>query len=69
VVRSASGESVARVRSAADGSFSVTVVAGRYELVPQPVEGLLGTAASVEVIVAKDIPGEPIQISYDSGIR
>jgi hypothetical protein len=69
VVRNASGETVARVRSAEDGTFSVAVEAGRYELVPQPVEGLMGTAAPVEVTVEDGPASEPIQISYDTGIR
>lgn len=69
VVRNQAGESVARVRSAEDGSFSVPVVAGHYELLPQPVEGLLGTAAAVEVTVEEGVAAEPILISYDTGIR
>ena len=69
VVRNASGETIARARTREDGTFSVPVVAGRYELVPQPVEGLLGTAAAIEVTVEEGVPGEPIEISYDTGIR
>ena len=69
VIRNASGEEVAMARSADDGTFSVAVEAGRYELVPQPVEGLMGTAAPVEVTVADGAATEPIQIIYDTGIR
>ena len=69
VVRDEAGEMIARVRTADDGTFSIPVAAGRYELVPQPVEGLLGTAASVEATVVDGVPSEPIQISYDTGIR
>lgn len=69
VIRNASGDSVARVQSAEDGTFSVAVVAGRYELLPQPVEGLLGTAGPVEVTIAAGFPAEQIAISYDTGIR
>ena len=69
VVRNASGDEVARARSAEDGTFSVSVVAGSYELVPQPVEGLMGTATPVEVTVEEGVPGERIVISYDTGIR
>ena len=68
-VRNDAGETVAKVRTAEDGSFSVTVAAGRYELVPQPVEGLLGTAAAVAVTVEGGVAGEPIEIIYDTGIR
>jgi len=69
VVRNDAGETVATVRSAEDGTFSVTVAAGRFELVPQPVEGLLGTAAAVSVTVEEGVAVEQIEISYDTGIR
>jgi hypothetical protein len=69
VVRNASGETVARVRTAEDGTFSVPLAPGRYELVPQAVEGLMGTAPAVEVTVEDGLPLEPIEISYDTGIR
>jgi len=69
VIRNPAGESVARVRSAEDGSFAVSVVEGWYELLPQPVEGLLGTAEPVEVVVQDGIVGPPIAIVYDTGIR
>jgi len=69
VVRDESGDSVATVRSAEDGSFSIALAEGRYELLPQPVEGLMGTAATVIVTVEDGVPLEPIAISYDTGIR
>ncbi len=69
VVRNASGDEVARAVSAEDGTFSVALAAGSYELVPQPVEGLMGTAAPVEVTVEEGVPGERVEISYDTGIR
>ena len=69
VVRNSSGEEVARARSADDGTFSVSVAAGSYELVPQPVEGLMGTAAPIDVTVEEGVPRERIEISYDTGIR
>ena len=69
VVRNASGDEVARVRTAEDGTFSISVAAGQYELVPQPVEGMMGTAAAVQVTLDEGVPAEPIEISYDTGIR
>ena len=69
VVQNDSGDEVARVLTGEDGSFSVSVAAGRYELVPQPVEGLMGTAAAVEVAVGEGVPAEPVEIIYDTGIR
>ena len=69
VVRNASGETVARVRTAEDGTFSLSLASGRYELVPQAVEGLMGTALPVEITVEDGLPGAPIELSYDTGIR
>ena len=69
VVRNQSGETVGRVRTAEDGGFSISVAPGRYELVAQPVEGLLGTPATIEVTVDDGVPVGEIAISYDTGIR
>ncbi|HYI65400.1 MAG TPA: carboxypeptidase-like regulatory domain-containing protein [Candidatus Limnocylindrales bacterium] len=69
VVRDAAGETVARVRTAEDGTFSVSLASGSYELVPQPVEGLMGTASPVGITVEDGLPVVPIEISYDTGIR
>jgi hypothetical protein len=69
VVHNEAGETVATVRTAEDGTFSVSVATGRYELIPQPVEGLMGTAAAVVVTVEEGVAVEPIEISYDTGIR
>lgn len=51
-----------------DGVFSIELPAGTYQLTPQPVEGLLGTASPLQVVVE----GEPVdvgEILYDTGIR
>jgi len=69
VVRDASGETVARTRTAEDGTFSVRLPPGSYELVPQAVEGQMGTASPIEITVEDGVPTEPIEISYDTGIR
>ena len=69
MVMDEAGESVARVTTADDGSFTVSLAPGSYGLVPQPVEGLLGTAPPVQVTVEEGVRLEPIQISYDTGIR
>ena len=47
----------------------MSLEAGEYRLVPQPVEGLMGTAAALEIVVADGAPGEPVTIGYDTGIR
>ena len=69
VVRAISGEEVARARTDEDGTFWVRLAPGRYELVPQEVEGLMGTASPVEITVEDGLSTEPIKISYDTGIR
>jgi hypothetical protein len=69
VILNEAGKEVARVRTGDDGTFSTPVVAGRYELVPQPVEGLMGTAAPIEVVVADGQDPDVALIGYDTGIR
>jgi hypothetical protein len=69
VVRDAAGESIARVRSDGDGAFAVSLVPGSYTIVPQPVEGLMGTAPSVEVELVEGTEPAPVVITYDTGIR
>ncbi|MDX1449737.1 MAG: carboxypeptidase-like regulatory domain-containing protein [Acidimicrobiia bacterium] len=52
----------------ATGQFSLTLEPGEYVLVPQPVEGLLGTAEPQElsVVVGAEIA---LDVAYDTGIR
>ena len=68
VVQDRSGGRVAEVRTTAGGTFSVVLPPGEYTLIPQPVEGLLGTAAAQDVVVETG-PVEGIDFSYDTGIR
>lgn len=68
VVRNAAGAEVAQVRTSDDGSFSVSLAPGTYTIVPQAVEGLMGTAPEVSVIVV-DGPVADLDIAYDTGIR
>jgi hypothetical protein len=69
VIRNEAGEEVARLRSAEDGTFEGALPAGRYQLEPQPVEGLLGTPAPIDLVVADAGEPEVITVSYDTGIR
>jgi hypothetical protein len=62
-----SGATVASATTAVDGTFTLSLPPGTYRLVPQPVEGLMGTAAEQEVIVSGPVAG--IDFSYDTGIR
>ena len=71
IVRTGAGTELARLTTAADGTFSVDLAAGDYRLVPQPVEGILGTADEVTVTVPASGSPAPAEIlvRYDTGIR
>lgn len=66
VVETPDGEEVARFSTGADGRFTVVLAPGVYVLIPQAVEGLLGTAAPVNL----EVPTTgPVTLLYDTGIR
>lgn len=69
VVKDADGDEVAIAVSEEEGAFSVELEPGRYELVAQPMEGLLGTAPPVSVVVVEGTDSEPLTLVYDTGIR
>ena len=62
------GSIVASVTSDAEGRFSLSLPPATYRLTPQPVAGLLGTAAPVEVVVGRDAAVH-LEFVYDTGIR
>jgi hypothetical protein len=62
------GTEVARVTSATDGTFTVELAPGAYRVMAEPVEGLMGTPAPMDVMVEAGPPTE-LQVSYDTGIR
>ncbi len=66
VVVDAAGGEVASLRTDPDGRFRVELPAGTFTIVPQPVEGLLGTPGDVSITVPVD---GRIDIAYDTGIR
>lgn len=68
LVRNSAGVVVAEPRTAADGTFSVELTPGTYTLIPQAVEGLMGTAPE-QVITVGTVPLDGIDLSYDTGIR
>jgi hypothetical protein len=68
IVRNAAGATVGEIRTGEDGTFSVTLSPGSYTVVPQPVEGLMGTAPELSVIVV-DGPEADLDFAYDTGIR
>lgn len=69
VIRDAAGNDVAELTSGPDGSFSARLGPGAYELVPQPVTGLLGTAPQVSFRVDAGSDPAPLEVTYDTGIR
>lgn len=68
VVVDEAGNEVARVRTDDEGRFGVELEAGEYRLIPQPVEGLMGTPAEVGIAVDETDVDIGL-ISYDTGIR
>ncbi len=60
---------IARITSGAGGEFSVDLPSGAYRLVPQSVDGLMGTAAPIEFGVEAEGPPTELQVIYDTGIR
>jgi hypothetical protein len=68
VIRDGSGAQVAVAISKADGTYFVALPPGAYVVDPQPVQGLMGTAAQQQATVTTgsitDVP-----LDYDTGIR
>jgi len=67
LVRDAHGTIVAQMTTDADGRFQVKVPPGAYQVEPQPVEGMMGTADKSAVTVGAAF--ETVTIAYDTGIR
>lgn len=66
VVVDAGGAEVVHVSTDSNGRFSLKLPAGTYILIPQPVEGLMGTAPEQSFTVPAD--GD-LDVTYDTGIR
>jgi hypothetical protein len=67
VITDETGSEITRVESNRSGRFETRLPNGVYRLVPQPYDGLLGTAEIQEFIVE----GRPVEfdVAYDTGIR
>jgi hypothetical protein len=63
-----SGREVGRAVSDAGGAYVLRLPPGTYEIVPQPVQGLMGVAAKTPVTVPDGTPVE-LDLQYDTGIR
>jgi hypothetical protein len=64
----AGGDEVAELQTDAAGRFEASLPAGVYTLVPQPVEGLLGTAPT-QIFTAGPDHAAVLDLAYDTGIR
>lgn len=67
IVLAPDGSEAGRATSDAEGRATLHLAAGSYTLVPQPVTGLMGTAAEMAITV--DGAVAPITVAYDTGIR
>jgi hypothetical protein len=68
LITGAGGVAVGQVTTDASGLFRLGLEAGDYTLEPQPVDGLLGTAAAVTFTVTEDAQTF-LEVDYDTGIR
>ena len=68
VFKDAAGAEIARVTTAADGTYFAELPGGFYVVMPQPAKGLLGTPGPQSVTVA-DGAAVRLDLSYDTGIR
>jgi GNAT superfamily N-acetyltransferase len=68
IVTDADGDEVARGTTGSDGVVGFDVAPGELTVVPQPVEGLLGTASTIS---ARLTAGQTLRVTvdYDTGIR
>lgn len=67
LIRDAAGTVVAQLVTDASGRFQVVVPPGPYRIEPQPVQGLMGTAGTLDVTVGSTF--QVVDITYDTGIR
>ena len=67
LIRDGTGAVVAQMTTDVNGQFQLAVPAGQYVVEPQPVQGLMGTAPKVDVMVGGAF--EVVRITYDTGIR
>ena len=67
LIRDAAGADVATIVTDAAGRFQVALPPGVYTVAGQPVEGLMGNPAPLDVEVGEgDVA---VELSYDTGIR
>ena len=67
IVFDATGAPVAHTITSESGMFSLDLAPGMYEVVAEPVPGLLGTPEPVPIEITDGFV--MIELSYDTGIR
>lgn len=67
-IRDEDGSEISSVALDASGAAFVELPPGEYTVEPQPVDGILGTAPPVGVMVVQGT-AIPVPLSYDTGIR
>jgi major membrane immunogen (membrane-anchored lipoprotein) len=68
IVTDSEGTEVARGTTGTDGRVIIDVTPGQLTIVPQSVDGLLGTAAAVTVTMTAGQRTQ-VAIEYDTGVR
>ena len=68
IIRDARGREVVPASTDGSGVAFVELVPGDYVVEAQPVEGLMGTPASVQVQVVDGV-ATPVELQYDTGLR
>jgi hypothetical protein len=67
LVLTANGVEAGRTTTDANGAFGFSLPPGPYTLEPQPVEGMMGDAAPIPVVIGDGIV--TVDVAYDTGIR
>ena len=67
VVFDAAGAAVATTITSEGGMFSLQLAPGTYEIVAEPVPGLMGLPAPLTLDIGDDVIS--IELEYDTGIR
>ncbi|MEE9416749.1 MAG: hypothetical protein V3V01_15800 [Acidimicrobiales bacterium] len=68
VVNNAAGDEIGRGTTDADGEVAIAVAPGEVIVVPQPVDGYMGTAKATDITLVDDQTAQ-IAVDYDTGIR
>ena len=67
LIRDATGADVATIVTDAAGRFRAALPPGVYTVAAQPVEGLMGNPAPLDLQVVEGVVA--VELSYDTGIR